>query len=177
VARLLPPTILLPPFEPDTLAPVGDDPPLRCSRRKGKWIGGTPPLGYDVAPEGGRLIINDSEAAQVEEMFALYARYGGLDISRHHPGCSKCAGGFRVRSKAGMAQNFLLFRCCMQEANAPPCNHWVLRGMGMARKPCVPVASVYHPTIAPPGFMPRACVTVAQGNVRDANDPSSSRKP
>src|SRR5229473_2251589 len=51
---------------------------LAAARRKGKWIGGTPPLGYDVAPEGGRLIINDSEAAQVEEMFALYARHGGL---------------------------------------------------------------------------------------------------
>ncbi len=51
---------------------------LAAARRKGKWIGGTPPLGYDVATEGGRLIINDVEAAQVEEMFALYARHGGL---------------------------------------------------------------------------------------------------
>jgi len=33
---------------------------LAAARRKGKWIGGTPPLGYDVAPEGGRLTINDA---------------------------------------------------------------------------------------------------------------------
>jgi DNA invertase Pin-like site-specific DNA recombinase len=51
---------------------------LGAARRKGKWIGGTPPLGYDVAPEGGRLIINDAEATQVREIFALYARYQGL---------------------------------------------------------------------------------------------------
>src|SRR5262249_5729866 len=38
----------------------------------------TPPIGYDVAPEGGRLIINDAEAVQVREIFALYARYQGL---------------------------------------------------------------------------------------------------
>ena len=31
-----------------------------------------------MAPEGGRLIINDAEAAQVREIFALYARYRGL---------------------------------------------------------------------------------------------------
>jgi site-specific DNA recombinase len=51
---------------------------LGAARRKGKWIGGTPPLGYDVAPEGGHLIINDAEAAQVREIFALYARCRGL---------------------------------------------------------------------------------------------------
>jgi DNA invertase Pin-like site-specific DNA recombinase len=51
---------------------------LGAARRKGKWIGGTPPLGYDVAPEGGRLLINDAEAAQVWEIFALYVRYRGL---------------------------------------------------------------------------------------------------
>jgi DNA invertase Pin-like site-specific DNA recombinase len=51
---------------------------LGAARRKGKWIGGTPPLGYDVAPKGGRLLINDAEAAQVREVFALYARYRGL---------------------------------------------------------------------------------------------------
>ena len=51
---------------------------LGAARRKGKWIGGTPPLGYDVSPGGGQLIINDAEAAQVREIFALYARDRGL---------------------------------------------------------------------------------------------------
>jgi site-specific DNA recombinase len=43
---------------------------LAAARRKGKWIGGTPPLGYDVAPGGGRLVVNEAEAAQVREIFA-----------------------------------------------------------------------------------------------------------
>src|SRR5438552_7068313 len=35
---------------------------LGAARRKGKWIGGVPVLGYDVDPRGGRLIVNDGEA-------------------------------------------------------------------------------------------------------------------
>ena len=51
---------------------------LAAARRKGKWIGGTPPLGYDVAPEGRRLLINETEAAQVRDTFALYSMHEGL---------------------------------------------------------------------------------------------------
>ena len=46
---------------------------LSAARRKGKWIGGTPVLGYDVAPEGGRLVVNPAEAEQVREMFSIAA--------------------------------------------------------------------------------------------------------
>jgi site-specific DNA recombinase len=51
---------------------------LGAARRKGKWIGGTPPLGCDVAPEGRRLLINETEAAQVRDIFALYSMHEGL---------------------------------------------------------------------------------------------------
>lgn len=37
---------------------------MSAARRKGKWVGGIPVLGYDVAPGGGRLIINEDEARQ-----------------------------------------------------------------------------------------------------------------
>src|SRR3954454_18631682 len=46
---------------------------LSAARRKGKWIGGAPVLGYDVAPEGGRLVVNPAEAEQVREIFSLCA--------------------------------------------------------------------------------------------------------
>src|SRR6476646_8509650 len=46
---------------------------MSAARRKGKWVGGTPMLGYDVDPAGGRLIVNDAEAARVREIFGLYA--------------------------------------------------------------------------------------------------------
>jgi len=46
---------------------------LAAARRKGKWIGGVPVLGYDVAPEGGRLVVNAVEAERVRDIFALCA--------------------------------------------------------------------------------------------------------
>src|ERR1051325_2352654 len=46
---------------------------MGAARRKGKWIGGIPILGYDVHPGGGRLIVNEVEAEQVREIFAIAA--------------------------------------------------------------------------------------------------------
>jgi site-specific DNA recombinase len=51
---------------------------LRAARRKGKWIGGVPVLGYDVAAEGGRLVVNEREAEQVREVFELYSQHRSL---------------------------------------------------------------------------------------------------
>ncbi len=45
---------------------------MSAARKKGKWIGGCPPLGYDVAPGGGKLVVNPSEADQVRAIFELY---------------------------------------------------------------------------------------------------------
>jgi site-specific DNA recombinase len=45
---------------------------MSAARRKGKWVGGTPVLGYDVDPAGGRLIVNEKEARKVRDIFALF---------------------------------------------------------------------------------------------------------
>jgi DNA invertase Pin-like site-specific DNA recombinase len=51
---------------------------MSAARRKGRWVGGTPVLGYDVAPGGGKLIINEDEAQQVRAIFALYLEHKAL---------------------------------------------------------------------------------------------------
>jgi site-specific DNA recombinase len=51
---------------------------MSAARRKGKWVGGTPVLGYDVAPEGGRLVMNQTEARRVREIFKLYREHRTL---------------------------------------------------------------------------------------------------
>jgi len=51
---------------------------MHAARRKGRWIGGTPILGYDVAPEGGQLVVNEGEAERVRNIFGLYLKHGSL---------------------------------------------------------------------------------------------------
>ena len=43
---------------------------IAAARRKGKWTGGPVPLGYTVQEK--RLVVNESEAVLVREVFALY---------------------------------------------------------------------------------------------------------
>src|SRR5262245_40242430 len=46
------------------------------SRKKGMWMGGWAPLGYDI--KNRKLIINTKEAAQVRFMFERFARLGSV---------------------------------------------------------------------------------------------------
>ena len=46
---------------------------MRAARRKGKWLGGRPVLGYDIDPERGGLKINAGEAQRVSFIFQQIA--------------------------------------------------------------------------------------------------------
>ena len=49
---------------------------MAAARKKGKWTGGVPPLGYDVAKDKPVLIINEQEAKLVRRIYGMY-----LDVS------------------------------------------------------------------------------------------------
>jgi DNA invertase Pin-like site-specific DNA recombinase len=51
---------------------------MSAARRKGKWVGGIPVLGYDVAPGGGKLVVNEEEAQQVRAIYILYIEHKAL---------------------------------------------------------------------------------------------------
>ena len=53
---------------------------IAAARRRGKWAGGRPVLGYDLVrgPGGSRLEVNEAEAALVRRIFALYLEGGTL---------------------------------------------------------------------------------------------------
>jgi len=51
---------------------------IAATRRKGKWSGGLPLLGYDVDPTVPRLVVNLKEAARVRAIFDLYLEHQGL---------------------------------------------------------------------------------------------------
>lgn len=51
---------------------------LSAARRKGKWIGGIPVLGYDVDSQGRGLVVNPDEAQKVKDIFAICEEAGTL---------------------------------------------------------------------------------------------------
>ena len=51
---------------------------IAATRRKGKWAGGHPILGYDIDPANLKLMVNDEEAKRVREIFGLYVEMGTL---------------------------------------------------------------------------------------------------
>src|SRR5580698_10040490 len=51
---------------------------IAAARRKGKWTGGMPLLGYDVDPRRSTLIVNEEEATQIRAIFELYLEHQSL---------------------------------------------------------------------------------------------------
>ncbi len=53
---------------------------IAAQRRKGKWAGGVPMLGYDVdrSSASPKLVVNAQEAVQVRRIFSLYLELGSL---------------------------------------------------------------------------------------------------
>ncbi|MFC1806085.1 recombinase family protein, partial [Planctomycetota bacterium] len=51
---------------------------MGAARRKGKWVGGVPMLGYRVAQGGGRLVVDEREALVVREVFDLFVEHESI---------------------------------------------------------------------------------------------------
>ena len=51
---------------------------IAATRRKGKWSGGHPILGYDVDPQTFKLVVNGQEAERVRSIFQWYLEGTGL---------------------------------------------------------------------------------------------------
>src|SRR5487761_1489204 len=50
---------------------------IAASKQRGMWMGGNPPLGYDVRDR--KLVVNEPEAALVRDIFARYAEHGSAE--------------------------------------------------------------------------------------------------
>ncbi|MGE0665746.1 MAG: recombinase family protein [Sphingomonadales bacterium] len=53
---------------------------VAASKKKGMWMGGLPPLGYDVKEK--RLVVNETETATVRQIFNLYQALGTVRALR-----------------------------------------------------------------------------------------------
>ena len=58
-------------FEREIIAERTKD-KMGAARRKGKWVGGPPILGYDIERPAGRLVVNPKEAEVVRGIYSIY---------------------------------------------------------------------------------------------------------
>jgi DNA invertase Pin-like site-specific DNA recombinase len=56
---------------------------IAASKKKGLWMGGLAPLGYDPHPDPSRreLVVNTAEAVTVRRLFDLYLAHGCLNVT------------------------------------------------------------------------------------------------
>jgi hypothetical protein len=68
---------------------------IAASKKKGLWMGGLAPIGYDPHPDTNRreLVINPGEARIVTQLFELYLEHGCLNAT------AKAAGQLGLHSK------------------------------------------------------------------------------
>ncbi len=51
---------------------------MGAARKRGQWLGGRPPLGYDIAKDKKELVVNQEDARLIREIFALYLKGNSL---------------------------------------------------------------------------------------------------
>ena len=51
---------------------------MAAARKRGQWMGGRPPLGYDVAKDSKKLVVNQEDAKLIHEIFDLYLKGNSL---------------------------------------------------------------------------------------------------
>ena len=58
---------------------------IAASKKKGMWMGGQPPLGYDVKDR--KLVVNAAEAETVRHIFRRYVELESVRLLKAGPGC------------------------------------------------------------------------------------------
>ena len=51
---------------------------IAASKRKGLWVGGMAPLGYDT--KGRKITVNEAEAERIRAIFCGYLKLGSLNL-------------------------------------------------------------------------------------------------
>src|SRR5207245_2861118 len=70
---------------------------IAASKKKGMWMGGNVPLGYDASER--TLVVNPTEAETVRSLFALYLELGGVRLVKEE------ADRLGLRTKRSMTAN------------------------------------------------------------------------
>jgi site-specific DNA recombinase len=115
---------------------------VAASKAKGMWMGGVPPLGYDVVER--KLVINEPEADLVRDIFVRYAEHGSaaqlvreLQIEGHTTKSWVTQGGRQREGKIidqqylfTMLRNRLYLGEICNHDNCYPGQHQAIVGIG-----------------------------------------------
>jgi len=91
---------------------------IAASKRKGLWMGGVPPLGYDVCDR--RLVVNRAEAAIVKLIFERYLALGSVRLLKHELDRRRIISKVRVSRKGSKSGGQPFSRGALYELLANP---------------------------------------------------------
>src|SRR5215831_21216211 len=91
---------------------------IAASRRKGLWMGGVPPLGYDVRDRC--LIVNEAEAATVKLIYQLYLKLGSVRLLKHELDRRGVISKLRISRKGSSSGGLPFSRGALYELLANP---------------------------------------------------------
>jgi site-specific DNA recombinase len=110
---------------------------MSAARKRGKWVGGCPVLGYDLDPSGGRLKVNEEEAERVRAIFDLFERSGSIPLTlaevqqrgwtlkswKRRKGIFREGGPFTLLSLRRLLSNILYAGAVRHKGQAYPGQH------------------------------------------------------
>jgi site-specific DNA recombinase len=91
---------------------------IAASKKKGMWMGGVPPLGYD--PEERRLVINPAEAKTVRHIYERYLELGSVRKLRTELNQRGIVSKIRVSKKGNRSGGCRFSRGALYELLANP---------------------------------------------------------
>src|SRR5215831_4242466 len=91
---------------------------IAASKRKGLWMGGVPPLGYDVRDRS--LVVNQTEAAIVKLIYGLYLKLSSVRLLKNELDRRGIVSKIRVSSKANKSGGQTFSRGALYELLANP---------------------------------------------------------
>jgi site-specific DNA recombinase len=130
---------------------------LSAARRKGKWTGGNPVLGYDIDPQGGRLVVNPAEAERVREIFTICA------------GCTTLQAAQRKADARGLVTKRWISKSGKHHGGGP----WTQATLGALLGNILYIGEVSHKGVAYPAA--GDCGTSVMGTSAAAETSSSER--
>ena len=85
-----------------------------ASRKKGMWMGGWAPLGYDIKDR--KLVVNEAEAALVRRIFERFVRYGSVTVLARELAAEKARNRYGKAIDKGIVYRLLNNRVYLGDA-------------------------------------------------------------